>query len=94
MTRSPCAWITPRQIVSKWRKRFFDKRLAGLEERPWGGRPARFPPSVVVAVKVLACELPHELGLPLSRLGVSELRREVLRRGLVASIGRLPCGVG
>ena len=25
---------TPRQIVSKWRKRFFEKRLAGLEELP------------------------------------------------------------
>ena len=23
---------TPRQIVSKWRKRFFEERLAGLEE--------------------------------------------------------------
>ncbi len=35
---------TPRQIVSKWRKRFFDERIAGLEERPRGGRPARFSP--------------------------------------------------
>ena len=35
---------TPRQIVSKWRKRFFEERLAGLEERPRRGRPARFPP--------------------------------------------------
>lgn len=35
---------TPRQIVSKWRKRFFEERLRGLEERPRGGRPARFPP--------------------------------------------------
>jgi transposase len=35
---------TPRQIVSKWRKRFFQKRLAGLEERPRRGRPARFSP--------------------------------------------------
>lgn len=35
---------TPRQIVSKWRKRFFEERLAGLEEKPRGGRPARFPP--------------------------------------------------
>ncbi len=35
---------TPRQIVSKWRKRFFEERLAGLEERPRGGRPAHFSP--------------------------------------------------
>lgn len=35
---------TPRQVVSKWRKRFFEERLAGLEERPRGGRPARFSP--------------------------------------------------
>jgi len=35
----------PRQIVSKWRKRFFYDRLAGLEEAPRGGRPAAFPPA-------------------------------------------------
>jgi len=34
----------PRQIVSKWRKRFFDERLAGLQERPRRGRPGAFPP--------------------------------------------------
>lgn len=34
----------PVQIVSKWRKRFFDERLAGLEERPRGGRPPVFSP--------------------------------------------------
>jgi transposase len=34
----------PRQIVSKWRKRFFDKRLAGLQERPRRGRPSAFSP--------------------------------------------------
>ena len=33
-----------REIVSKWRKRFFEERLAGLEERPRHGRPAVFPP--------------------------------------------------
>ncbi len=35
---------TPRQIVSKWRKRFCTWRLPGLEEQPRGGRPARFSP--------------------------------------------------
>jgi hypothetical protein len=35
---------TPRQIVSKWRHRFFDDRIPGLEEEPRGGRTARFSP--------------------------------------------------
>ena len=34
----------PRQIVSKWRKRFFEKRLAGLEDLPRSGRPPGFSP--------------------------------------------------
>src|SRR5215468_4485906 len=34
----------PRQIVSKWRRRFYVERLPGLEEQPRGGRPARFSP--------------------------------------------------
>lgn len=35
----------PRPVVSKWRKRFFRERLAGLEERPRRGRPSGFSPS-------------------------------------------------
>src|SRR5512136_2195922 len=34
----------PRQIVSKWRKRFCLWRLPGLDAEPRGGRPPRFPP--------------------------------------------------
>jgi transposase len=34
----------PFQIVSKWRKRFFEERLGGLEERPRSGRSPVFPP--------------------------------------------------
>lgn len=35
---------TRREVVSMWRKRFFDQRLAGLEERSRPGRPRTFPP--------------------------------------------------
>ena len=35
---------TPRQVGSKWRKRFFQQGMAGLEELPRQGRPGVFPP--------------------------------------------------
>src|ERR1035438_10066916 len=50
-----------------------------------GVKPA-FPPSLVVQVKALACELPHRLGLPLSRLSIEEIRQHVISQGLVAEI--------
>lgn len=33
---------TPRQIVSKWRKRYYESGLAGLQDIPRGGRPSSF----------------------------------------------------
>ena len=76
----------PRQIVSKWRKRFFDLRLHGLEDRARPGRPSVSPPDVVVKIKALACELPRESGLPLSRYSSSEIAAQAIRRGIVAEI--------
>lgn len=35
---------TSAQIVCKWRKRFFEQHLEGLEDASRGGRPGRFPP--------------------------------------------------
>jgi transposase len=40
----------------------------------------------VVQVKGLAYELPHKLGLPLSRLSIEEIRQHVISQGLVAEI--------
>jgi hypothetical protein len=35
---------TRREIVSLWRKRFFEERLPGLEDQTRPGRPRSFPP--------------------------------------------------
>ncbi len=35
---------TRREIVGRWRKRFFVDRLQGLEEQARPGRPRTFPP--------------------------------------------------
>ena len=77
---------TPRQVVSKWRKRFYDERLAGLTDLPRGGRPPSFPPDVVVAIKALACELPAKTGTPLARWQSPDLARAAVESGIVASI--------
>lgn len=45
-----------------------------------------FPPDVVVQIKALACELPCENGMPLSRLSSSEIATEAICRGIVAQI--------
>jgi hypothetical protein len=57
-----------------------------MRSRAAGVQPA-FPPTVVVEVKRIACERPMDGGVPLARWSLSELRREVLARGLVATIG-------
>ena len=50
-----------------------------------GVRPF-FPPEVVVQVKALACELPAQTDLPLSRFSRRDLAKEVIARGIVAQI--------
>ena len=47
---------------------------------------ALFPPQIIVEVKALACELPYHAKIPLSRFSISEIKQEVIERGLVAKI--------
>ncbi len=49
------------------------------------GRPV-FPPDVIVRVKALACELPSESGVPLSRWSTGEIAQEAIQRGIVADV--------
>ena len=55
------------------------------------GRVGRgvFPPAQVAEVKALACELPAEQGVPLSRWSSAELAREAVKRGIVATVAAI-----
>jgi transposase len=77
---------TSPQVVHRWRKRFFERRLKGLEDAPRSGRPRVFSPSVNAEIKSLACELPATSGVPLSRWSCAELARELIIGGVVAFI--------
>lgn len=58
----------------------------GWTNSPAAGAQPAFPPSVVVEVKRLACEIPSRLDVPLARFTIPELQREVVARGIVAQI--------
>jgi transposase len=68
--------------VRKWRKRFCCNGIDGLTDLPRSGRPRTFTAEQVAEVKALACELPSESGLPLTRWSCPELAREVTARGV------------
>jgi transposase len=72
--------------VRRWRDRYADEGMAGLADRRRSGRPPRFTPLQVAEVKALACQLPAETGLPLSRWSCPDLAGEVVDRGIAAAI--------
>jgi transposase len=72
--------------VRKWRHRFHDEGIAALKDRRRSGRPRIFPAVVVAEVKALACALPAEKNVPLSRWSHFELAREAITRGIVDTV--------
>lgn len=45
-----------------------------------------FPPNVVIQIKALACELPCNSGIPLSRFSTTDIVTEAINRGITAQI--------
>jgi transposase len=72
--------------VRHWRGRYADEGMPGLADRRRAGRPARFTPMQVAEVKALACQLPAESAVPLSRWSCPDLATEAVDRGITSAI--------
>jgi transposase len=70
----------------RWRRRFATERMEGLIDRARSGRPRRFTAVQVAAITALACTLPAESGIPLSRWSSSDLAGEAVIRGVTDAI--------
>lgn len=68
--------------VRKWRKRFAAHGLEGLKDAARSGRPRRITALERAEVTALACTLPAESGLALSRFSAADLSAEAAARGL------------
>ena len=68
--------------VRKWRARFAERGPAGLRDLPRSGRPREISEADRAAVVALACQLPADTGVPLSRWTGPELKRELEDRAL------------
>jgi transposase len=80
----------------KWRRRFAAARLAGLKDARRSGRPRVFTAADQAEAIALACALPAESGVPLSKWSCPDLARELAARCQVtasaSTIGRWLAG--
>jgi transposase len=61
------------QVVRRWRKRFIEKGVDGLRDRPRSGRPSAIQRQVWQKIATLVVQPPTKFGLPLARWSVREL---------------------
>jgi transposase len=72
-------------VVSTWRKRFFEEGLDGLADRPRPGRP-RSAPSEVAEVRAMDGEPTEERGVPPSQWSSTESAAQAAAEGVVVPV--------
>ncbi len=72
-------------MVRKWRGRFAGRGLGGLKDLPRSGRPRQISEADRAAVVALACQLPAQTGVPLSRWTGPGLKRELEAQALASA---------
>jgi hypothetical protein len=85
--RSQPAWIRRAGLSASGASASSGNTYGGWRSARAPGAQRSFSLSLVVAIKALACQLPYESEVSLSRWSAPEIRRQIIERGLVASIG-------
>jgi len=65
---------------------FFMNENRDLSINPELAARSFFPPEEIAQIKALACQLPAERGIPLSRFSITEIVREVISAAIVPSV--------
>ncbi len=86
-----------RKTASTWRRRWRDAdgtkgTAERLSDAPRCGAPGKFTPEQICAIIALACEAPEDSDLPISHWSQSEVARQAVQRGIVASISHGSAG--
>jgi hypothetical protein len=84
--RLPNGSVSVVKLPANGEKDFLKSDFLDWKKNQESGAHPLFPPQIVVHVKALACELPSQRGIPLSRFSSNEIAREVMNKGIVAKI--------
>src|SRR3954471_18125518 len=90
--RSPAGWASAPTRCASGGPATAPRGWAGWAARPRPGRRRIFPATAEAEVKALACALPAEVGVPLSRWSAAELAAEAVTRGLVLTVSASTVG--
>ena len=75
-----------RQIVVKWRKRFFKHRSKGLKDDPRSGKPLVFTAKQRAEIMAMATKNPEDEKKPFTDWSTRELADHVVEKGIVSGI--------